>query len=240
MTIDGSSSSVLLHIGTHKTGTTSFQSLLNDKAAALKLNGFGVYESYLTNTLGLAHEVALLAVRADLNIPLRCMIPDSTLRTMRLEMQRHVLNQSARSEPTLVISHEALSFIRTSSEVECLAKLFPGRRLKVVVVLRDERSFLRSWRNQLSRMGFPSESPYVDSFMNTSPGTWLTDWQALISSFAEVCGPESITAIQYEEAVSEHGSVLGPLWLAMGLPPLLTPGRNEYWLNRSTNERPVI
>lgn len=225
---------LVLHIGTHKTGTTSFQAVLNDAAPVLLEHDVRVFASSVDAPHGGACELPLLAIRPDLMFPLRRLLPDSTLPSMQRAMRERVAEQMGASTTTVVASHEALSFARTEEEVEVLAHLAGGRQTSIVLVLREETSFLRSWTGQLQRMGYSTRSPYPDSLMNTSPGTWLTDWDTLINAYSRVFGRQSITVLRYEQAIAAAGSVLPPLWHAANLPRDLLP--NDRWLNASPSE----
>jgi len=225
---------VALHIGTHKTGTTSFQATLASATDSLKRFGVHVFHSQVSDISGWAPELPLLTLRTDLNVPLRCMYPDSTLASMQSAMRHHVSDQMRASERLVVASHEALSFVRTSQEVERLVSILGDRTCNVVVVLREPDSFLRSWKGQLARMGYPTTSPYPDSYMNTDASSWMVDWDSLIRAYEAVLGPQSVTVIDYDLAVRNHGTIVKPLWLACDLPDRLLPSEEAQWLNMST------
>ncbi len=223
----------ILHIGTHKTGTTSFQAALHDNFDQLLDCGIRVFESRLTETRGWAHELPLLSVRPELTIPLRLMIPDSTLSTFQTEAYDHVRRQVLTPEPVLIASHEELSFIRRHEEVEFLAKLLNGRQIQVVIALREKNSFLRSYRNQLTQMGYPTSSPYQDSFMYTKEDSWIVDRTGLVGAFSDVLGSSSVSVIDYEATTLKYGSIVRALWSVTGLPDELSPSVDGYWLNVS-------
>ena len=226
-----STKSLKLHIGTHKTGTTSFQAALHAKADDLGQQGVRVFRSELTETRGWAHELPLICVRPELTFPLRCKLPDSSLRAAKYRMREHVEEQIASSNPILVASHEALSFIRSSAEVECLAELISGRVIQVILTLRDKEAFMLAWRGQLKRMGYGTSSLFRDSFMNTESNSWLTNWDQLIKAFVDVLGSNAVTVLNYEKCTSQYGSIVQALWKSAELPSHLAPTTEDFWLN---------
>jgi hypothetical protein len=224
---------VVLHIGTHKTGTTSFQAVLASTASPLADLGVHVFRSQVSDIASWSHELPLIAVRRELTFPLRCMFPDSTLPSMQSEMRQHVISEMQSTAQRVIASHEALSFVRTPREVETLVDVLDARSCRVVVVLRDPESFLGSWKRQLATMGYATNSPYPDSYMNTDFSSWLTEWDVMIDAYAAVIGHEAITVLDYESEVRSRGTIIDGLWSACGLPSVLKPNADVPWLNRS-------
>ena len=112
---DSHARDVVLHIGTHKTGTTSFQATLAASAASLASHGvhvfqsgLTVFQSGLTKSTGWSHELPLISLRSELNIPLRCMFPDSSLQSMQSQMLQDCISQMQSPARRVVASHEAL------------------------------------------------------------------------------------------------------------------------------------
>ena len=224
---------VVLHIGTHKTGTTSFQASLATSATSLESHGIHVFQSVLSDIAGWSHELALISVRHELNIPLRCMFPDSSLPSMQSQMLQDCISQMKSPARRVVASHEALSFIRTRQEVERLVDALDERVCKVVCVLRDAESFLQSWKNQLAKTGYATNSAHFESYMNTDLASWIVDWDELIDVYAGVLGREAVTVLDYDREVQNHGTILTALWSACGLPETLRPNHSAQWLNSS-------
>ncbi len=237
---DSHARDVVLHIGTHKTGTTSFQATLAASAASLASHGVHVFQSGLTvfqsgrtKSAGWSHELPLISLRSELNIPLRCMFPDSSLQSMQSQMLQDCISQMQSPARRVVASHEALSFIRTRKEVERLIEALDGRVCKVVCVLREAESFLQSWKNQLAKTGQATSSAHFESYMNTDPDSWIVDWEELIGAYAGVLGREAVTVLDYERETQNHGTIIHALWSACGLPESLRPNHSAEWLNSS-------
>lgn len=224
---------LVLHIGTHKTGSTSFQHALDRASDALELEGIHTLRDRVTPLRGWAHELQAVVLRESLDFPLRRMFPELSLSSVQETLRQNVLLQMQSSQPVVIASHEDLSFIRTEAEVHRLVSIAGGREIRVAVVLRDPDAFLASWRGQLRRMYGVQDSAYPDSCLYTQPGSWLTDWASMIRAFQGVLGAEALTVLNYEELVHREGSVVPALWRACGLPERLLPSKVDRWQNVS-------
>lgn len=190
---------VVLHIGTHKTRTTAFQRYALANRGWLAANGVDFY----VNESGApqAHELPLIALRSELSIPLRVRNPDWTLEEAKKVMASSIRSTIATAGGALqLFSHEALSFVRQPEEIERLQHLFAGADVSVVLVRREPESFLSSWRKQLERMGFDSNSSYRSSFAYTQSDSWLVDVDSLVTAFRSGFGP--VVEIDYEQTMA--------------------------------------
>jgi hypothetical protein len=225
----------VVHIGTHKTGTTSFQHALSSAAERIEASGeFRLFRSRLTDVASWAFEVPLLVIRPALSFPLRRWFPDSSLESAQAAYRRHVLSEFSSEARTVILSQEALSLLRTEAEFNDLRTLFAesGRIPRFVVVLRNRDAFLRSYRAQLARSGMPTTSEYKDSISYTEPDSWLADTASLIHGYHRAFGADSLMVLKYEVLAQDQGSVVPALWRACGLPEYLLPA-DLHWLNRS-------
>lgn len=228
---------VVIHIGTHKTGTTAFQRYLLENRTHFSRAGLHlhVHESGSPQ----AHELPLLALRSDLCIPLRVRNPDLTLAEARPNLESAIRSTLASvKHGTVLFSHEALSFLRHQEETEALAQLFPEDEVQIVVTLRDPTAYLKSWSAQLKRMGFATSSPYRTSFMYTESDSWLADFNTLESVYRQTFGSDSVTVVSYERALTQTSSVVPSLLEAVGIPiEDLPPGWDEYRNTRAEESR---
>jgi hypothetical protein len=225
----------VVHIGTHKTGSTSFQHALSSAAERIEASGeFRLFRSMHTDVKSWALEVPLLVVRQSLNFALRRLLPDATLESARIALRRHVMSELSSDVKQVIMSQEALSFLRTDPEFLDLGRLFAesGRVPRFVVVLRKKDAFLRSYKAQLVTMGMPVSSQYKDSLSYTEPDSWLADTASLIHGYHRAFGADSLMVLKYEVMVQDQGSVIPALWRACGLPEYLLPAE-LHWLNRS-------
>lgn len=196
---------LFVHIGTHKTGTTSFQHWLRQHESELGQRfALGVYQGAFPNN----REVGLACARPDRSLPTR-----GVDQWVDPEWRRHVAAlvaaELARDED-LVLSAEALSFLRHEDEVRRAAEMFGDRETLIIVALRNPEGFLRSWAGHLTRDGYrlsndPSSFAYVGS------DSWLVDYPALLSAYRNVFGMAKVRVIDYDDAHQRYGSVIPSL-----------------------------
>jgi len=206
---------IVIHIGTHKTGTSAFQKYLSSHKHDLLELGVAA-----CSTKSGGRELGLLVVREELNFPLRASHPDTTLLEHRTKQRRQLATFLDESEgaAVLVFSHEALSFVRDRAETRRLKDLFgPGANITIVLVTRSPERYLRSWKHELQRQGFASESKYVRSFMYTEPDSWLVDYEELVRVYAAEFGEKNVISIDYEEQMAICGSIVPALMETCGI-----------------------
>ncbi len=193
---------IFVHIGTHKTGTTSFQDWLARHETELQDRfGLGVYHGAFPN----CREVGLACASPSRSLPTRG-IPQWIDPEWRRHVSGLVTTQLARPED-LVLSSEALSFLRSPAEVETLARLLQGREATILVVLRNRAEFLESWAKHLQRDRYKlSRDP--SSFAYVKDDSWLADYDSLLDAYRSIFGTEHVRVIDYDHAMSSHGSVI--------------------------------
>lgn len=202
---------VILHIGTHKTGTTSFQHWLEHDPIPQSAQDVRVYpyEGAL--------KISAACIRDECDdIPPLYGQQDWQERRAQLheECKQEVSKFLGATQPvTLIISCEHLSFFRTDEECAQLRGIFPeGTTFSILLVLREKKDFLRSYRKQVikisaSRLTYVKTSPYY-----CLPGTWLTDFEAIIAQFKKEFG--AITVLDYDpkDMISQLVAAAGLSW----------------------------
>lgn len=127
-------SKVILHIGLHHTGTTSFQRFLNDHAVDLKRQGIFVYRPLNNGINGAELRPAAQLAHGS---------------TQSDDVRRNIHRQcSEDGAQALIVSAESLSTLKTQNEVRRLRSLFPSNvsSFKVLIVLRrDESGTRKHW-----------------------------------------------------------------------------------------------
>ena len=135
-------------------------------------------------------------------------------------------------EPTLVYSHEDLSYARHDDELEGLRALFDGRPVRVVIVLRQPEAFLRSYREQLTATGFPiSDDP--TSFAYVEADSWLVDYDALVAGYRRHFGTDNVEVLDFDAIVADEGSIVPAFARLLGLDASSLPAPDRYVLNRA-------
>lgn len=211
---------IVLHVGTHKTGTTSFQESMEENAEALIAEGirpiFGqVFKNGKPVSRTRANHVhfAHLLLRPEVLTGARYR---QTVPTLSREERHRELETLAKSiavfkEETLLISCEGLCFLRTAEEKNLLQQFLKlvGRELQTLIVFRNNTEWRDSWENQLKKdknglfEKVSAESPDVSIV-----GQWYFD-KAAIQTFWE---PFNLTRIDYDG----HVNIVQALYDEMG------------------------
>jgi hypothetical protein len=173
---------VLLHVGTHRTGTTSIQRFLRDHPAELAEVGltFPRGQFLADNHV----ELHMLTMRPERQTFARRMFPQPSPVTARTDA---------------LWSAEGLSFLRYPDEIERIVSMI-GVPDRVVMFIREPASFLASYTRNLARVGVsPSSDP--DSTAYVEPDSWLVDYDTRIGLWREMVGAERVTVLDYDDDV---------------------------------------
>jgi hypothetical protein len=212
-------STALLHIGTHKTGTTAFQQwAFQHRRELAELRDIKLYDGIFGSN--------------HVEFPLLCMRPNRTIRAQRRapsrldewrqETKAHIRNQVADTAEHLLISAEGLSFLRYEDEVTALVELLQPRQLQVAVCLREQANWLASYRQSMKRAGDPP-SPYPSSHRYVEPDTWLIRWDDMLDVWRAVLGHEHVVSFSYEESMARDDSTIPGVLEALAIDPAGLP-----------------
>lgn len=223
-----------LHVGTHKTGTTSFQACLLANRAALAQGGVAVLSE--TDKQGQRDancaQLANALLRPSLNSPVRMtgyvkrpgfwQVAKATAR-----VQRFLRSAGA---TRFVISAEAFCFAREDSELKRIASLFrrPDLRVTPVICFRREADWRESWRAHLTKWEPAFRRPY-----GTGTDDIRQDWyfdRAAIAAFWQQLG--DVRSVDYDAALAADGTVIPALLRAMEIE--LAEEEQKIFLNTRT------
>jgi hypothetical protein len=201
--------SALVHIGTHKTGTSAFQEWAETNRRELQdRRDIHTYQGlYGPNHF----ELAMLCMRSNRTMTARRRLDEWRLDEWRAETREHVAQQVAHPAETLLVTAEALSLLRYEDEVEALARLLQPRRIQVAVCLREPTAFLASYRKAIRASRYPSSHRYVE------PDTWLIRWEDMLSVWRGVFGDAAVVSFGYEDVMARCGSSIPGVLTALGL-----------------------
>ena len=200
---------VYLHIGVHKTGTTSVQAYLRDHARWLL--GQRVFIPALPATMGEQNHFGLSVYGLDddrLSPMKRRLLesPGFDLSEYRNQVAREVNKAlQSRAAARIVFTNEGLSLLRTNSELDRLAGLFNGLAVHVIVYTRDPAEYLSSYKAQLRGSGDPVSDDPASPFY-VAEDSWLADWDALVSIYRQRF--DSISVLNYDEIMQRDGDVI--------------------------------
>lgn len=219
-----------LHVGTQKTGTSSFQRYLLDHRDDLRASGTHVItaagrDGSPTASLGAYADTVL---RPTLRTGFRMRNPPQTEASWRRFVRTVVqVRESVRSSGAqrAVLSAEALCFARTPAERWRVWALAAACQAEVVsvVCLRDTAEWRASWEAQVGKW-----HDAVDPGRGTDNilGDWYYDVEAITAFWSQL---GRVEVVDYDRALARDGSVIPALLRAMDIPA--TTDR-DYWLNR--------
>ena len=200
---------VYLHIGVHKTGTTSVQAYLHDHAHWLLQQH--VFVPALSASVGLQSHFGLnvYGLDDDRLSPTKLRLlenPGFDLADYRNHVADAVSNAlQSRGNAPIVFTNEGLSLLRTKSELARLAALFNGLSVHVIVYTRDPTAYLRSYEAHLRSYGYPiSDDPATPFYV--AEDSWLRDWDSLVGIYRSQF--DSISALNYDKIVQRDGDVI--------------------------------
>lgn len=226
---------VILHIGTLKTGTTSFQRWFSDHSAEItERHGFRWFTGFFPD----ARELAALCIDDNRETPAMALgffPPRGTTEweSWAASVRANVAQQVNGSPTPIVVSCEALSLLRHDAELSRVTDLFPADTTRVVLCLRSPRGFLDSWKSHLEH-DFFRRSNDPTSFSYVKEDSWLVDYESLTGAYRRRFGHDNVTIVDYDRAMAEHGSVV-PALAATFLPAdAALPEWRNYRLNKST------
>ncbi len=214
----------LLHIGTHKTGTTSIQHFLRHHVGAPSF------------PMGLIHpdthtELVNLAFRPE-RFDLAITDPDTLTEQWRRQAIERIRGQVASDVDQLIYSSENLSLLCHPDEVGTMMGLLEGRDVQVVMYTRNPADFLESFSFTIGLFGLaPPTRP--DAINDFSPDSWLVDYQARIDLWAH---HTAVTVIDYDEVVARDGSVIPSFAALVGVEPVDYHLNTTEWLRAELNE----
>lgn len=209
-----------VHIGTYKTGTTSFQAWGGaNRSEIQRLTGYRFYESRWN---GAQWEFPILSIRPELDLYSRKVNRPWITPEVEQEMRDHIRSQL--NGENLIISAEGLSFIRFPEEVERLRELLDPYELEFIVVQREKADFLRSYTQWMARLDLKrSDDPRSVRYVEAD--SWILEFEKLPTLFP------GILIVDYDEAMREHGSVIPAIMEGLVADTSMLPPWSEYKLN---------
>lgn len=223
---------LFLHVGTHKTGTTSFQSCIYEQRAQLAAGGTQVYlETEATpagvNCVALAHSV----LRPGLMTPSRRAGYVKTQRLFGRALQVARLKRFLGTDTAerFLVSAEAFCFARTQEERTAIARLFAvdGVEVVPVICLRDEEGWRASWTRHLDRWEPKFTRPAGEGADNVG-NDWYFDRDAIVAFWSGFGEPR---IVDYDAAMARDGTIIPALFDVIGISPEVDMAR--YFLNKS-------
>lgn len=224
-----------IHVGTHKTGTTSIQEFLGEHRKELKQHGIDFYTGeYLANN----HvELKLATIGTDRMTMYKMRLLgkiefDDTFKAATFDRVSRFMKTSRSS--TLLFSSEGLSYLFHEDEIRSLKSLFEANAItaKIIMYTRNPEDFLASYAAELKKHPAPQVITR-DSFAYVGPDTWLSDYETRMNKFVQVFGAANFLHVDYDEVVKVDGTVITSFLKILGIEdvfPLMA--YKDVWLNR--------
>lgn len=205
---------VFIHIGTHKTGTTSIQNFLKLQRLYLERNGFALCCSLRgkPNFKDLFHATVMPSRRADMVLRK----PGISRYLMKWRLRTHISRfMKLNSNLSILASTELLSFLRSPQEIMRLKELFPqGTTFTVVLCLRQKENFLASLKRQLDAQKIPHGSRQgMSNYVEMD--SWLMDYDSLKIAYKTLT--DDIRIIDYEIATQNGQNIIAAFCKAIGI-----------------------
>lgn len=170
-----------IHLGQHKTGTTSIQSFLSRKRQSLLEQGVFVPIDFCGRSSANHYELNVVSLAEGNSSPMKDHFNGSIV-SLRQEIVASIscAYEDARrlGAESVVWSNEGLSFLRTKYEFENLLEFFKphSSNLTAILCIRDKQDFKESWQKQIVKMGLHEDNPPFDSYKYLGPDAWMLDW----------------------------------------------------------------
>lgn len=221
----------IVHIGHHKTGTTSIQESLKINSKALMKKELYVPLDFCGRHTTNHYELNVVSLNADRSSPMKDKMKGKVFSLTEI-VQKSIANTYKRAQELglkrVIWSNEGLSLLRHYDEYERLANLFRpySMRLSVVLCIRDKEEFKASWKKQLSRMGLDELSEPSDSYRHLGESSWLLDWTERLSHIISIF--DQVKVYKYHQ----HSSVRD-FFTVIGINGIESLDMDELFLNRS-------
>ncbi|MFC3644837.1 hypothetical protein [Aquibium oceanicum] len=204
----------IVHIGLHKTGTTSLQFFLKHHRETLRECGMAFYEGIHRDSNHV--ELHAYAMRLERTSTFRAKSKFVMDDAYRNAVEKHVIAfMDANRDRIKIFSAEGLSLLFHHDEVERLRSLIGGP-IEIIVFLRDKKSYLASHANQFDHTGLYDRSDR-HSFAYTGEDSWLIDYERRLAAFRAVLGKNNVHVLDYDQAVERDGNVIPAFMNAIGL-----------------------
>jgi len=176
----------IIHIGQHKTGTTSLQHFLHENKLELRkqnifitdtILAYSNHSHYILNVYSLAKNRFSSMKENILNKKGQSYL-DELDKTLRIEMGRIYKLAIEENCSKIIWSNEGLYLLNSADEYKKLRNLFVQYSSKITVVccFRDKKTYQTSYTKQLEKQNITTSTNF-DSYRNTKEDSWLFDYR---------------------------------------------------------------
>ena len=201
-----------LHVGTHKTGTTSIQAALDLRAGELAGAGIALWPD------GNAEQLANHFIRPSLWTIPRMLGTSAPVDVAIFDDLALRMDKARGSLPDLLISSQEFCMMRDALEAHVLKSTLRQvfARVVPIVAFRDVDDWRASRADELHRVGMWERQDALPDALS-SDGNWYYDPAAVRRFWAQI---GEVAEIDYDAALARDGSVLPAFARALGQPTL--------------------
>lgn len=198
---------LILHIGTHKAGSSAIQHFLSHNRERLREGGFCYPE--LGNGQAGHHDVAWV-IRSSAGGKIPKAVDQSVLSKLRRQLDRGDCH-------TAIVSSEEFEFATTPDQLRSIRKQLPAESTKIVVYLRRQDKYLVSEYGQHLKMPETRYSGSIHDFYMRYDFSGRFNYLRALTRWANVFGTENLIVRPFEPSQFENGDLFGDVRLAFGL-----------------------
>ena len=177
---------IYIHIGTHKTGSTTIQQALNDTSCAGDVNW--VYSKVRRTTRDM-----MIAMQYD----------SILVKRLKAEIQRNMSYAKSVKAKRLILSNEALSglphlgYINSNVVISMLRDATRQYNTKILIFLRRQDSFVESMYTQMIHQG---EFLDFEDFLNQFSSPDALDYRRMLDELSATFGEQNLIVKSYHES----------------------------------------
>jgi hypothetical protein len=221
----------VVHIGFHKTGSTSIQNFLWQFRNRLATLGILFYEGqHIPHNHVELHIGAMAPHRMT---PYKIAKGIAGGPAYREAVERRLADLAASAAGTLLFSSEGLSYLRYEDELTWLKKVLPGE-VTVVAYLRKVEDYLQAYRHMLQKHKI-EESDDKGSIAYLGENSWLKDYPARLMPFRRAFGEANVVVLDYDAEVADRGNVIPSFLRVLQIEPYF---QVSEWNGIFLNKRP--
>jgi hypothetical protein len=213
---------IVLHIGTHKAGSSAIQHMLSHNRDRLRKKGF-CYPQLTTGQLG--HHDLAWAIRSSAGGRTPMPVGGDVVAKLRRQLKRSDCH-------TAILSSEEFEFATTPDQLRMIRRTLPADPLQIVVYLRRQDRYLVSEYGQHLRMYKHRFSGSVHDFYMRYNFTARLNYLRALTRWANVFGEENLIVRPFEQGQFENGTLVDDARAAFGLSDVALEIPQDLIINR--------
>jgi hypothetical protein len=213
---------IVLHIGTHKAGSTAIQHMLWHNRDRLLKKGF-CYPQPIDGQPG-HHEVAW-TIRSSAGGKTPKQVGRDVLSKLRRQLQRSDCH-------TAILSSEEFEFATTPDQLRMIKRELPADPLRIVIYLRRQDKYLVSEYGQHLRMYKHRFSGSIHDFYMRYNLLGRLNYLRALTRWANVFGEKNLIVRPFEPCQFENGTLIDDARAAFGLTDVALEVPQDLTINK--------